>query len=211
MKNKAIISIHAPKAARPQTRRQFGSFLAGLIDGNGQVTPSAITIVFSPKDYTVAYYVKTMVGYGSVKKGNFSDQKTGSPKGSFAGCGSEMGPVTERSELLPKTGKQALNNEYILYRCTKLEGCKIIADLIRGKLRLPSKVEQLNSYEINMQAICNSNSSLQKSLVQGDFDNYWLAGFFQNAGRFQIKDENVFSKGPQQYDKELFRRTFDLT
>ena len=32
-----IISIHAPKAQRPQTMNEFGYFLAGLIDGNGHI------------------------------------------------------------------------------------------------------------------------------------------------------------------------------
>ena len=62
------ISIHAPKAQRPQTSHQFGYFLAGLIDANGSIAPhGTVSITFHEKDVSVAYYIKKMVGYGKVK------------------------------------------------------------------------------------------------------------------------------------------------
>ena len=63
------ISEHAPKARNPQTKEQFGYFLAGLIDGDGHITKCGyVTIAFHNKDASVAYYIKQVVGYGSVKQ-----------------------------------------------------------------------------------------------------------------------------------------------
>jgi LAGLIDADG endonuclease len=63
------ISIHAPKAKKPQTDDQLGSFFAGLIDGNGDIDKNGtITIVFQQKDVSVAYYFKKVLGYGKIKQ-----------------------------------------------------------------------------------------------------------------------------------------------
>jgi hypothetical protein len=63
------ISIHAPKARKPQTKEQFGYFLAGLIDSNGHIDARGyISIMFYQNDVSLAYYIKKQVGYGSVKK-----------------------------------------------------------------------------------------------------------------------------------------------
>lgn len=63
-----IISIHAPKAQRPQTMNEFGYFLAGLIDGNGHIhQDGSVTLTLHEKDASVAYYIKKTIGYGKVK------------------------------------------------------------------------------------------------------------------------------------------------
>lgn len=64
-----LISIHAPKAQKPQTADQFGYFLAGLIDGSGNIEKSTcISITFAKKHVNVAYYIKGRIGYGRVKE-----------------------------------------------------------------------------------------------------------------------------------------------
>nr|AOC61563.1 putative LAGLIDADG homing endonuclease [Gloeotilopsis planctonica] len=63
---KPQISIHAPKALKPQSSSEFGFFLAGLIDSDGYISQNEIKITFHTKDKSVAYYVKKMIGYGSV-------------------------------------------------------------------------------------------------------------------------------------------------
>jgi hypothetical protein len=68
MKDRPLISIHAPKALKPQTQEEFGSFLAGLIDSDGHISKLHINISFNFKDISVAYYVKKSIGFGSVKK-----------------------------------------------------------------------------------------------------------------------------------------------
>ena len=63
-----LISIHAPKAQRPQTMNEFGYFLAGLIDGDGHIHPDgSVTLTLHEKDASVAYYIKKTIGYGKVK------------------------------------------------------------------------------------------------------------------------------------------------
>ena len=63
------ISEHAPKARKPHTKEQFGYFLAGLIDADGHIdTLGYMRIVFNQKDVSVAYYIKKIIGYGSIKK-----------------------------------------------------------------------------------------------------------------------------------------------
>ena len=62
------ITIHRPKA-QPLTLEQFSFFLAGLIDADGHINKVGnIIIAFHSRDISVAYYIKTRVGYGQVSK-----------------------------------------------------------------------------------------------------------------------------------------------
>jgi hypothetical protein len=66
-KEKFLISIHAPKALKPQTDNEFGYFLAGLIDADGHISkPGYVQIDFHVNDISVAYYIKKKIGYGKV-------------------------------------------------------------------------------------------------------------------------------------------------
>jgi hypothetical protein len=68
-KNKNIISEHPPKAKKPLTDSEFGSFLAGLIDGGGHISKQGhLLILFHEKDISVAYYIKKMLNHGNIKK-----------------------------------------------------------------------------------------------------------------------------------------------
>ena len=65
------ISVHVPKHIKPKNDDQFGQYLAGLIDGNGQFnSKQQLVIKFNPLDASLAYYIKKRLGYGSVKKAN---------------------------------------------------------------------------------------------------------------------------------------------
>lgn len=62
------ITIHRPKA-QPLTLEQFSFFLAGLIDADGHINKVGnVIIAFHSRDISVAYYIKTRVGYGQVSK-----------------------------------------------------------------------------------------------------------------------------------------------
>jgi hypothetical protein len=64
-----LISIHAPKAKKPVSKEEFGYFLAGLIDSDGHIAiPGYVQIDFHAKDISVAYYIKSMIGYGKVSQ-----------------------------------------------------------------------------------------------------------------------------------------------
>lgn len=63
------ISVHIPKHLKPLNYNQLGYYLAGLIDGDGHFSNIAqFVLVFSSPDAFLAYYIKTAVGLGSVKK-----------------------------------------------------------------------------------------------------------------------------------------------
>ena len=54
---------------KPITDDQFGHYLAGLIDGDGHFSSKQqLVIVFHSLDASLAYYIKTRIGYGSVKR-----------------------------------------------------------------------------------------------------------------------------------------------
>jgi hypothetical protein len=62
-----LISRHAPKTLKPQTKEEFSYFLAGLIDSDGHISkPGYVQIDFNLNEISVAYYIKSMIGYGKV-------------------------------------------------------------------------------------------------------------------------------------------------
>jgi hypothetical protein len=69
IENVKSISVHVPRHLKPLNLDQFGHYLAGLIDGQGQFTSKQqLLITFHSLDASLAYYLKTRIGYGSVKK-----------------------------------------------------------------------------------------------------------------------------------------------
>lgn len=67
MTNK-IIDKYFLRAHKPQTKEEFGYFLAGLIDGDGHINKLGyIIIVFAASNISVAYYIKKIIDHGSIK------------------------------------------------------------------------------------------------------------------------------------------------
>lgn len=63
------ISVHITTHLKPLNDEQFGHYLAGLIDGDGHFSNiQQLVIVFHSLDASLAYYIKSYLGYGSVKK-----------------------------------------------------------------------------------------------------------------------------------------------
>lgn len=68
------ISVHVPRHVRPLNDVCLGYYLAGLIDGNGYFTltraNSALQLIieFDNNDVKLAYLLKSMIGFGKVKK-----------------------------------------------------------------------------------------------------------------------------------------------
>lgn len=62
------VSKHKPRARKPSTTQEIGSFLAGLIDGDGHwsSTPQLV-ISFHGGESSLAYYIKGIIGYGRVR------------------------------------------------------------------------------------------------------------------------------------------------
>lgn len=63
------ISIHVPTHLKPLNDQQFGHYLAGLIDGDGHFSSQQqLVIVFSSPDVQLAYYIKSIIGFGNVRQ-----------------------------------------------------------------------------------------------------------------------------------------------
>jgi hypothetical protein len=62
------ISDHLIKHAKPKTDEEFGYYLAGLIEGDGNFFDYRFEIAFNKEDTFLAYYIKKRIGYGSVLK-----------------------------------------------------------------------------------------------------------------------------------------------
>lgn len=64
-----LISIHVPTHLRPANDKEFGHYLAGLIDGDGHWSKQQqLVIVFNILDIQLAYYIKKQLGYGLITK-----------------------------------------------------------------------------------------------------------------------------------------------
>lgn len=62
------INSTPPKASKPKTDEELGYFLAGLIDSDGTIHKNTgrITIGFNTNEVSVAYYLKKVLGGGSI-------------------------------------------------------------------------------------------------------------------------------------------------
>lgn len=67
-KNLPSISEHVPKHNRDLNDKDFGYFLAGLIEADGWFGEKNLHIIFSLEDVPLAYFIKKRIGYGNVYK-----------------------------------------------------------------------------------------------------------------------------------------------
>ena len=67
--NIKTVSIHVPTYLKPCNDTQFGQYLAGLIVGDGHFSSKQqLIIVFHLSDISLAYYIKSYLGYGNIRK-----------------------------------------------------------------------------------------------------------------------------------------------
>lgn len=63
------VSVHLRKHRRPENSTDIGYYLAGLIEGGCCITSEqGFEMVFHEFDFANAYYIKKIIGYGSVTK-----------------------------------------------------------------------------------------------------------------------------------------------
>ena len=65
--NLPFISMHVPKKVL-LTDKEFGYFLAGLIEGDGWFGCKQLYIIFAEEDTSLAYYIKKRIGHGNIYK-----------------------------------------------------------------------------------------------------------------------------------------------
>lgn len=63
-----MVSKHQPKHKKPLNDDQFGHYLAGLIEGVGCFMLNKIEITYHESDASLAYYIKSFIGYGNIYK-----------------------------------------------------------------------------------------------------------------------------------------------
>ena len=67
-----LLSKHRPRIDKidsVKVTQNFAAFLAGIIDGDGHINKiPQLCIVFHEKDVSVAYYLKSQIGFGTVSK-----------------------------------------------------------------------------------------------------------------------------------------------
>lgn len=151
--NLPIISKHVPKLKKKLNDDEFGDFLAGLIEANGWFGKKEFHLIFNKNDISLAYLIRTWIGYGKVSK---------------------------------IQGKKAVR-----YLCKKEEGLSIILNLINGKLVSNSKYDQLIKYNYSEDFKIDISPPLNKLSL----NNYWLAGFTQSNGTFNILKSKMDKKG----------------
>jgi hypothetical protein len=62
------ISHHVPKKTNLDNDKDFGYFLAGLIEGDGWFGYKNLHLIFHESDISLAYLIKKKIGYGNVYK-----------------------------------------------------------------------------------------------------------------------------------------------
>lgn len=137
------LNIHKPKQMKPQSDQEFGFYLAGFIEGAGHFSnKNQLIISFHIQDIRLAYYIKSRLGYGTVKK--------------------------------------IKNKQAVSYVLSNQEGLLKVIGLINGKIRTPMKQNEIKTnitYPLNKQPLDDSSLT----------NNYWLAGFCDADGSFQVK------------------------
>ncbi len=64
-----MASIHVPKHLKPKHNIDFGHYLAGLIDGDGNFSKALqLVLAFNELDASLAYFIKSYLGYGNIYK-----------------------------------------------------------------------------------------------------------------------------------------------
>jgi hypothetical protein len=62
------VSMHRPKPKLPTSEKDFGYFFAGLVDSDGHFNKiPQLVISFHVNDMKVAYFIKSFLGYGTVR------------------------------------------------------------------------------------------------------------------------------------------------
>jgi len=68
------VSDHRPRHRKPTSSLDFAYYLAGLIEGDGCFSDKRLEIVFHEDDKANAYFIKKVIGFGTVSK--IKDKKT---------------------------------------------------------------------------------------------------------------------------------------
>ena len=165
------ISVHVPTHLKPDNDRNFGYYLAGLIDGAGKFVIKNLNIQlvirFEYSDASLAYFIKKRLGFGRVIKNE--NNRT-------------LIFLIDKVEGVIKVinfVKDKIRNQEIL-------------DQIKNNICLQSYLIQIIEKDnpiilsTNQVKILSDNSNLQLN-INADLNNYWFCGFSDVISNFNIK------------------------
>lgn len=160
------ITEHIPKHKKPINDKELGYYLAGLIDGIGEINSSNIIIYFNKYDNSLAYWLKKKIGYGKVKK---------------------LYPVSVEDIK----DKNSINNELKL-EITNIDGLVKILELINGKLKI--KYNEVNNLLLSNKLVNEKYYLKNNEFINGklnDMNNHWLAGLIDSTGNLNVVLNNM--------------------
>lgn len=140
---------HLPLHLNSLSDEEFGHYLAGLTDGDGNFSIRSYSIIFSLQDVSLAYYIKFRLGYGKVKK--------------------------------------IKSKKAVIFAIYNKEGLETIINLLNGKLRVIFKLECIIKNITNIYVTPLNILHPLTLNTSNNLNNYWLAGFTDADGSFQIK------------------------
>lgn len=207
------ISVHRPKHLKPLNDQQFGYYLAGYIDAKGYFNivnnrPQLI-LIFDIKDYSLAYFIKGYLGYGSVKNLYINDYKY-----IYNNESDHPAKGGHNSIKLLITSKKGLNKVINLIN-NKILNINVYNQITKPDINgynfiyyINNTEDSINKYdhisEFNMAAVVG-NKSIKYPAKGGhnyDFNNHWLAGFIDGNGEFLINLIKIYlpAEGSHKYD-----------
>lgn len=159
------ITEHIPKHKKPLNDKELGYYLAGLIDGIGEINDSNIIIYFNKNDNSLAYWLKKSIGYGKIK--HIINNKS----------------LNECNETIHE----------LKLVITKIDGLVRILELINGKLKI--KYNEVNKNLLLKNKLVNEKYYKKNNeFINGninDMNNYWLVGLIDSTGNLKVILKNM--------------------
>jgi hypothetical protein len=151
------IPIHVPKHLKPLNDEQFGHYLAGLIDGDGNFSKQQqLVVAFHKLDVSLAYYVKKRLGFGNVKK------------------------IKEKNCFV-----LILSSRIGLMKVINLINGKIRTE--NKFNQIVNNILNSNRYQKHNKGLIKEAAYVFKINQNKNLENHWLAGFSDADASFQIK------------------------
>jgi hypothetical protein len=156
-----------------------------------QTLSSRSTDYINISDYNLGYYIAGLLeGYGNINipaLGNTSLDRILNPRIVFTADKHNLHLYAYIQHRLGDKGRfQLVNGNTIRYIIGDIEGIKSLINLIHNKLRTPKNItfNKLIEFFNNKYSISIESSTLDTSNI---LNNYWLSGFTEADGSFQIK------------------------
>lgn len=211
------------KQNKPKNFEELGYFLAGLIDADGHINKKELAITFHANDISVAYYLKKVIGYGSIRKlkniraYNFEIY-------SKKGLRQVISLITNKLRLPLRIGQF---NTHLVTRIgcepTKQDHNSLLAGFIQGDGSFQIKLLKVNTklglrVQLTIQISLKTNQVL--ATIQKDFGGYigfrkphntyyYSSGSFVNAEKLVQYLDNFQVMGAKFKGYRLWKKAFE--